>query len=527
MLQRLMNEDSGPVFSIISSSGNSPECTVDRDTHLVYLNAAFLQMIGEFGATGAGVGDSLIELFPDGNRELMARLVEQGASGEINHAVIHCRCPSRLAYIDVVFRTAPGEREEDDLLQITFRDISTPHETEQRISGLAGRLQAVLESSVDLNASIMEPETIYRTTMDKISAAIPADTGTIQLLEGDMLRVVAHFGFDSNAILDSLRFPLDERFPNVRVIRSKRALALADIRHDFPHFLTEQGQFESGHIRSWLGVPIIDRGEVWGMVTLDRKVVDPFDSEDIELAGAIANHAGVAISNSRLYAGLQRANTIQTTLMQELHHRVKNNMQLVSSLISIRSEHLSGETREILGEIRMRILSLAAVHESLYQSPDLDIIELQDYLDRVVQEVEVGYAPRARGIELELDIEAAIRVHIDVAIPLGLIVSELVLNAVKHAFPGYGEGRPAIQEAWVRIGARLSGARSGELQIDVEDNGAGMPDTERVHSTSFGMVLIRTLGEQLGATVRCNVGTERSVHGSGTRWALTVPTTSR
>ena len=383
-------------------------------------------------------------------------------------------------YFDIVFCTAAGEQDDDDLLHLTFRDVSAIHETEKRVSGLASRFQAVLESSVDLNASIMEPETIYRTTMEKLRAAIAADTGTIQLLEGEMLRVVAHFGFDSNAILDTLRFPLDERFPNVRVIGSKQALALPIFVTISRTFLTEKGQFESGHIRSWLGVPIIDRGEVWGMVTLDRKAVDPFDGEDIELAGAIANHAGVAISNSRLYGGLQRANTIQTTLMQELHHRVKNNMQLVSSLISIRSEHLSGETREILGEIRMRILSLAAVHESVYQSPDLDVIELYDYLERVVQEIEVGYTPRARGIELSLNIDAAIRVHIDVAIPLGLIVGELVLNAVKHAFPGYGEAESALHGAWVKISAHTNGGESGELQVDVEDNGSGMPATENV-----------------------------------------------
>ncbi|MFW5643911.1 MAG: histidine kinase dimerization/phosphoacceptor domain -containing protein, partial [Alkalispirochaeta sp.] len=374
-----MGDTSAIDLSLIATGTTTPLCVIDGEDVIVYSNDAFRTIVFDMTGGDACPGDRVLRCFPPDSVSTWEDLFQKARAREITDATVRSRCHSGLRIYSVVF-LASGD---SGTLNLMFRDISEIHEAERRITRLASRFQAVLESSVDLNTSISDPEEIYHRIMEKLEAAIDFDTGTIQLLEGDTLRVVEQYGFIEAPMVAQLRFPLDNRFPNVRVVRSKRPLALADIRNDFPHFQLEDGTYLSGRIRSWLGVPIIDRGEVWGMVTLDRNRVAPFSAEDIELATAIANHAGVAISNARLYAGLQRANEIQSTLMQELHHRVKNNMQLISSLISIRSGGCSVETQEHLGEIRTRILALAAVHESLYRSPDLDIIDLADYLPRV------------------------------------------------------------------------------------------------------------------------------------------------
>ncbi len=249
----------------------------------------------------------------------MQEILLQGFRGEVSYAIFRDYRPSAgedPQIFELFMVPSDGQ-----VLHITLRNITENHTAQQRMVQLAGRYQAVLESAVDLNSSIQELESVYRTTLEKLAGAIDFETGTIQILENDILRVVAHHGFTLPRILDTLRFPLDSRFPNVMVVRSRRPLALTDIRHDFPHFLTEKDQFGSGHIRSWMGVPIIDRGEVWGMVTLDRSEVRPFDGEDIELATAIANHAGVAISNARLYATLQQALLERERLADELDRR--------------------------------------------------------------------------------------------------------------------------------------------------------------------------------------------------------------
>jgi len=511
-----MGDTSTIELSLAATGTNTPLCVIDEDNVIVHSNAAFRTIVFDMTGGDGNPGDKVLRCFPHGSAAIWEDLFRKGRSGEITDATFRCRCRSGPKVYSVVF-LASRDR---GTLNLMFRDISEIHQAERRITRLASRFQAVLESSVDLNTSISDPEEIYHRLVEKLAAAIEFDTGTIQLLEGDTLHVVAQHGFEESPAVEELRFPLDNRFPNVRVVQTKRPLALADIRNDFPHFFLEEGEYVSGQIRSWLGVPIIDRGEVWGMVTLDRNRVDPFSADDIELATAIANHAGVAISNARLYAGLQRANAIQTTLMQELHHRVKNNMQLISSLISIRSGGFGRETQELLGEIRTRILALAAVHESLYRSPDLDIIDLADYLPRVIEEIEMGYRPGARGIAVRTTVAGEIRLHIDQAIPLGLLVSELVLNGVKHAFPA---DRLAVQPAGTaEISLAARQRAPGVLELSVSDNGIGLGATDTAESDSFGMVLIRTLCEQLDAEITHGDGDRRSVFGPGTQWKLHI-----
>ncbi len=514
-----MNRDVPFRVRLAASGKGSPTCTIDRCGTIIQINEAFVGMCNHFGIGDVASGRELGSLFADFRGTALLDAIEQGWHREIDYAVTNWPDEEGERVYEILFLLWEGDGDEQDMLHMVFRDSTEIYRTERKMERLAGRFQAVLESSVDLNSSIQAAESVYQTTMDKLAGAIDFDTGTIQLLEENVLRVVAHRGFSDTTVLDSLRFPLDERFPNVRVVRSKQPLALADIRHDFSHFLTDKDQYGSGHIRSWMGVPIIDRGEVWGMVTLDRKEIRPFEGDDIELATAIANHAGVAISNARLYEGLQRANTIQQTLMQELHHRVKNNMQLISSLLNIREEHLDGRTREILTDIRMRILALAAVHESLYQSPELDMVNPADYVERIIREIDGGYTPGAQGIVLRAEVAKSLRIHVDEAIPLGMIISELLLNSVKHAFPSEKLEQVPYGTAEVDV---LISTRTTGLHVEVRDNGRGMP-AEGVSRDSFGMVLIYTLAEQLQTSIGRTAGEVPSVFGEGTIWRIDIP----
>lgn len=526
-----MNNTGHSVFTLIRTTRNAAAVTIDEAGYILDANEEFLRLCVDFSEQselkgvepGELVGTDIFDFIPEGDRDLWRQTITHGATGAIQSAELLWRGSFGERYLEIVITPLTIDSDGNEkIVRLTLRDATDAHETEQRVLKIAGRFQAVLESSVDLNTSIQEPQEVYRAAMEKLSTAIEFDTGTIQLLEEDAyLRVVAHSGFMKEGPVNTLRFPLDERFPNVRVVRSKRALALADIRNDFPHFLTEEGQYESGHIRSWLGVPIIDRGDVWGMITLDRNRVAPFDSDDIELATAIANHAGVAIANSRLYTGLQRAHTVQKTLMQELHHRVKNNMQLISSLLTIRGGHVDEETGNVLAEVRTRILSLAAVHESLYESPDLDMIKLNDYVDRVVSEIDRAYSPGSQGITIDAHVPDEIRIHIDIAIPFGMILSELLLNAVKHAFPN-PERSGIVAGAEIKIDVALIGDEAHQLEVIVADNGRGI-EPALVDSDSFGMILIRTLVEQLGAETECSPGMGSSLFGQGTTWTLTIP----
>ncbi|MEX2442433.1 MAG: GAF domain-containing protein [Alkalispirochaeta sp.] len=406
---------------------------------------------------------------------------------------------------------SPGGPSERHVVLVADGPHIIPHrdncdDSEAQMATLASRLQAVPASAVELSSSIHDTEMIYRTAFENMSAAVPFDTGSIQILHDNELEIVSCAGFSHQSSVIGLQFPLDDRFPNYYVITGKTPLALDDIRVDFPHFLSSEGEFGSGHIRSWMGVPLLDRGEVIGMLTMDRATVCPFGPDEIELAQALANHAAVALSNARMYESLQRANELQYMLLRELHHRVKNNLQLVSSLLNLRALDVDEGATRLIDELRTHIQALAASHDNIFQPGLSEDVLLQPYVDDIARAIEAGYIPSDGSIAIVRDIPESARCGMDVAVPLGLITSELILNAVKHAFPGNAGG---VITVTVTIEAE-------HLTLTVTDDGVGFPADPAKHR-GFGLTLISTLGQQVDAELDRD-----SSPGDGTRWTVTV-----
>ncbi|HUJ90505.1 MAG TPA: PAS domain S-box protein [Syntrophorhabdales bacterium] len=180
-------------------------------------------------------------------------------------------------------------------------------------------------------------------------------------------------------------------------------------------------------------------------------------------------------------------------LLKEIHHRVKNNLQIVSSLLYLqtrRTEH-SGAI-SALRESRNRIKSMALIHERLYQSPDLASVDMGEYTRSLVSDLRHSHIAEDSAVRLTVTIED-IPLGITEAIPCGLIINELVSNALKHAFPKGREGEITIQ---------LLRRDTSQVTLTVSDNGIGFP--ERVNyreSPSLGLTLINSLVKQLDATL--------------------------
>ena len=379
-------------------------------------------------------------------------------------------------------------------------------DSEAQLATLASRLQAVLASAVELDSSIHDTQLIYHAAFENLSAAIPFDTGSIQMLDETELEIVACTGFPPENTVTGLQFPLDDRFPNYYVITGKTPLALDDIRVDFPHFLTSEGEFGSGHIRTWMGVPLLDRGQVIGMITMDRETVSPFDPDEIELAQALANHAAVALSNARMYESLQHANELQYMLLRELHHRVKNNLQLVSSLLNLRSMDVDEGATRLIDELRTHIQALAATHDNIFQPGLSEDVMLKPYIDDIARGIEVAYAPSDGSIAIGRNVPDTAHCSMEIAVPLGLITSELILNAVKHAFPGDTTGTITVTVV----------VEGNDLRLHVEDTGSGFSE-DRADHHGFGLTLISTLSQQIGATIQ-----RETAAGRGTHWTVAL-----
>ncbi len=188
---------------------------------------------------------------------------------------------------------------------------------------------------------------------------------------------------------------------------------------------------------------------------------------------------------------LRRSLREREVLLQEVHHRVKNNLQVISSLVSMQVRRLEpGAVREAIEETRTRILTIALIHEKLYQSKDYSEVRLADYAKSLAQNVFHSTNMASRDVRLELQVED-IALGMDRAIPVGLVLNELITNALKHAFK---DGRGVLRVELKRVESRL--------RLTVSDDGVGLPpELDLSRSPSMGLQLVTTLAKQLEAEV--------------------------
>jgi two-component sensor histidine kinase len=181
-------------------------------------------------------------------------------------------------------------------------------------------------------------------------------------------------------------------------------------------------------------------------------------------------------------------------LLREVHHRVKNNLQLIASLLNLQARSFGDErSRTMMEESQNRIHSIALVHETLYQSGELARINLGDYLRTLVQYLLESWIGVSGRIRLSVDAAKVVELPIDVAIPCGLIVNELVTNALKHAFPYERAGS---------IGISVTSETPGRMTLGVVDDGVGLPEGVDVgRSGGLGLHLVATLIRQLRGNV--------------------------
>lgn len=176
-------------------------------------------------------------------------------------------------------------------------------------------------------------------------------------------------------------------------------------------------------------------------------------------------------------------------LIKEIHHRVKNNFQVISSLLSLQA--MSAKDEEVLRmfeESRSRIHSMALIHEQLYQSENLSMIDFGDYARTLADHVSLSYREQATVIDVHVRSEQA-PLSVETAVPLGLMLNELLSNSFKHAFPSGGRGTIEIA---------LSSAGDGRGRITVADDGVGLPPIPAMRRPgSLGLELIETLADQL------------------------------
>jgi two-component sensor histidine kinase len=272
--------------------------------------------------------------------------------------------------------------------------------------------------------------------------------------------------------------------------------------------LAERTHMQEAGAKTLLILPMVFQDRVVGLAEMrDSQVERTLTDHQVSLAQFLTTQAASAMENARLYRRAQQeiAERMRAeeqikaslkekeVLLKEIHHRVKNNLQIVSSLLHLQSQYIKDQPAlDVLVESQNRIRSMALIHERLYRSQDLASIDFAVYIQDLTTHLIRSYRARPAPIDLKIDAQD-VYLAVDTAIPCGLITNELISNALKHAFPDGKAGE-------IRIKMELEGDR--QFTLIVGDNGVGFPpDVDFENTESLGMQLVNTLVNQLDGTI--------------------------
>ncbi len=181
-------------------------------------------------------------------------------------------------------------------------------------------------------------------------------------------------------------------------------------------------------------------------------------------------------------------------LLREVHHRVKNNLQIICSLIGIENAEVEGNTAgsEALSSIESRVWSMALVHEQLYESDDFGAVDFPDYVRKLCARESYSLLGQGRNISIEVQIQDSVSLTIDRAIPCGLLINELLMNSIQHGFPDGRDGTISV----------TLGVKGNMINLMVQDDGVGVADLASMRPPrSIGFTLVENLAAQLGGSV--------------------------
>ncbi len=270
-------------------------------------------------------------------------------------------------------------------------------------------------------------------------------------------------------------FPLFDRKFLMHILRqamSGEIVPIPDMEYTIPH------SGKSGWLAGYCGPHRNAKGEVIGVIAVINDISERKKADD----------------------SLHSALLEKEVLLREIHHRVKNNLQVMSSLMSLQADSVDNEqVKQSFREMQTRMQTMALIHEELYQAKNLSRVNLADYIGRLAASLGQSYLLNPQ-VSLEVDIEETF-LGVDTAIPCGLIVNELVTNAFKYAFPGNRSGEVLI---------RLRTNAEGNYNLTVKDNGVGLPDSLDIyHTETLGMQLVTILAAQMGSKleIECDGGT--------------------
>lgn len=468
---------------------------------IIECNAAACRELGY--ARDALIGRSLFDMAEADDRELLVRSlasIRETGSLALPHVVL--RREQGGVFDASISATAIADGSELPAARMLVRDISEIVEAE-RDHQFQVELGELLRASESIEA-----------LMARAAARISDYLGLAQChfcqIDRDAGEVLVHrYTRGKHASKEVATIASYEAVGLGLLLRGKHQV-IDDLATE-PGFATKFEQaFAPRGLRAFIAIPLMRAGVCVAYFGVVSEVVRAWTPREVSLVQSSAERAWLWSEHLRslhdlreLSRGLEKRVEERTrdlvaavnekdVLLKEIHHRVKNNLQVISSMLNLQARQLRDPVlASAFAESQQRIQTIALVHERLYQSPDLSNIGLDEYLRSLVDNVMYAQNATERGITARTEI-AGISLPIQRAIPCGLIVNELITNAVKHAFPA---GRRGI----IRVSMKHA---ADEIELVVADDGVGLPPgRDAKKSDSLGLDLVFAFAEQLDATL--------------------------
>jgi signal transduction protein with GAF and PtsI domain len=364
--------------------------------------------------------------------------------------------------------------DEIELLSI-IADLASGALEKARLYDSMRRQIMELRTLAEVSETLTSPlylEQILRLLVEMAARVFDAPLCTLMLLDGGELVLAAAYPESGGRQRPKHAMRLGEGIPGLAAQTGQPVMS-TDLSSDprfHPHELTERAR-----VRSLLSVPLRVRERTLGVVNCYTARRHEFTQSEVNLLQTLANQTALAIEN----AGL----VVKAAMVREMHHRVKNNLQMIAMLLRLQmrdGREVSG--REVLTETINRILSIAAVHEIL-AAEGLQQVAVREMLERVAQTITQTMAPPGFALDVRLEGDDP-RLPSRQATSLALVVNELLQNAMEHAFPGRSRGQVVI--------VLMLGPAS--LRVEVRDDGVGLPEGfSPDRSADLGLQIVRTL----------------------------------
>ena len=413
----------------------------------------------------------------DNIKDILGYTVDEVLKGDVRPAdLIHSDDIERVKDIGqkaidaglTAFDTTPYRMKKKDGSYIWVSDYSTVNRDQsgeiKYYSGLVWDVSKTVEAQQELRLT----EQTYQELFNSISEAIFIhDAKTYEILDVNKT-MLDMYGFESHEVIGS----------NIQDY-SYRSDVMTDVNSLF-----EKTKNEGQHTFEW-EAKHKDGHKFWVEVTLRTAKIRGENR-------LLANVRDIS-NRKQIMSDLKLSIQEQELLLREVHHRVKNNMQVIISLLNIQAEYTKDDKlSEIFKETQNRIRTMALIHEKLFRSKSMASVDFSNYINSLVWELKNFYSGSARRVQIQQEI-SALSLDITKAIPCGLIVNELVTNAMKYAFPDNREG-----VIWITA-RTISGHKA---EIAIVDNGIGLGSEINFEETqSMGLRIVRILTEQLGGTI--------------------------